>query len=142
MPKSSKPPVDAPTYAPQFGGELRGYSDMPNSGEIPAEQVRTLIHGYYAATSYMDAQVGKVLDTMDSLKLWEQRLYCFGAIMDGISEIMACGANTLTTNKPLDSVFDRCSIGGRRHSYEIAHRNGRYLSNSLRTSWATCSKGA
>jgi iduronate 2-sulfatase len=71
MPKSNKPPVDAPKYAPQFGGELRAYSDMPNEGDIPPEQVRALIHGYYAATSYMDAQVGKVLDAMDSLKLWE-----------------------------------------------------------------------
>jgi iduronate 2-sulfatase len=71
MPTSSAPPTDAPSYAPQMGGELRAYSDMPNKGTIPAEQARTLIHGYYAATSYMDAQVGKVLDTLDSLKLWE-----------------------------------------------------------------------
>ena len=30
---------------------------------------RTLVHGYYAATSYMDAQLGLVLDTLDELDL-------------------------------------------------------------------------
>ena len=30
---------------------------------------RTLIHGYYAALSYMDAQVGSVLDELDRLEL-------------------------------------------------------------------------
>ena len=55
------PPAGAPDWAPQFGGELRNYKDMPAKGPIPDETQRTLIHGYYAATSYMDAQLGKVI---------------------------------------------------------------------------------
>ncbi len=59
------PPADAPSYAPQFGGELRQYADVPKSGPLDDELQRSLIHGYYAAISYMDAQVGRVLDELD-----------------------------------------------------------------------------
>lgn len=63
------PPDGAPAYAPQFGGELRQYDAIPEKGELPDDLQRTLIHGYYAATSYMDAQLGKVLDELDRLDL-------------------------------------------------------------------------
>ena len=63
------PPEDAPSYAPQFGGELRQYSGIPERGEIPDDLQRTLIHGYHASISYMDAQLGRVLDELDRLKM-------------------------------------------------------------------------
>ena len=63
------PPDGAPAYAPQFGGELRQYAGIPEQGPIPPDLQRQLIHGYYAATSYMDAQVGRVLAELDRLKL-------------------------------------------------------------------------
>ncbi|HUE69594.1 MAG TPA: sulfatase [Pirellulaceae bacterium] len=63
------PPDGAPAYAPQFGGELRQYAGIPEQGPIPADLQRKLIHGYYAATSYMDAQAGRVLAELDRLKL-------------------------------------------------------------------------
>jgi iduronate 2-sulfatase len=63
------PPDGAPAYAPQFGGELRQYREIPEQGPLPDDLQRTLIHGYYAAMSYMDAQVGRVLDELDRLKL-------------------------------------------------------------------------
>jgi iduronate 2-sulfatase len=72
MPKRTTLPEGAPSYAPQFGGELRSYSDMPSKGVLDDADTRRLIHGYYAATSYMDAQVGKVLDAMDQLQLWNK----------------------------------------------------------------------
>jgi iduronate 2-sulfatase len=65
MPQIFEPPKDAPSYAPQFGGELRAYSDMPQQGPISSEDTRRLIHGYYAATSYTDAQIGKLLNALD-----------------------------------------------------------------------------
>ncbi len=70
LPDRVTPPEGAPTYAPQFGGELRNYAGIP-SGNAPlgAELTRRLIHGYYAATSYMDAQAGKVLAALDDTGL-------------------------------------------------------------------------
>jgi iduronate 2-sulfatase len=68
------PPEGAPPYAPQFGGELRQYKGIPDQGPIPAELQRKLVHGYYAATSYMDAQLGRVLNELDRLKLAERTI--------------------------------------------------------------------
>jgi arylsulfatase A-like enzyme len=61
-------PKDAPDYSILSGGELRNYHDIP-AGSIPDDLARQLKHGYYAAVSYMDAQVGKVLDELDRLGL-------------------------------------------------------------------------
>lgn len=61
-------PKDAPDYAILPGGELRNYYGIPE-GSVPDDLARQLKHGYYAAISYMDAQVGKVLDELDRLDL-------------------------------------------------------------------------
>ena len=52
-------------------GELRGYFGMPKEGPIPDELARTLIQGYCACVSYVDAQVGRLLDQVDRLGLRE-----------------------------------------------------------------------
>ncbi|MGE3820646.1 MAG: sulfatase [Isosphaeraceae bacterium] len=67
-------PDGAPAYAPQAGGELRQYAGIPEKGPIPDDLQRTLIHGYHAAVSYMDAQVGRLLDALDTLKLAENTI--------------------------------------------------------------------
>jgi iduronate 2-sulfatase len=64
-----EPPTGAPSYAPQFGGELRNYKDVPMKGAVPDDLQRTLIHGYHACVSYMDAQLGRVLDALDKTGL-------------------------------------------------------------------------
>ncbi|MES2695781.1 MAG: sulfatase-like hydrolase/transferase, partial [Verrucomicrobiota bacterium] len=69
LPKTTTAPEGAPAYAPTAWGELRNYQGIPAAGPIPPDQHRELIHGYYAATSYMDAQVGRVLDTLERTKL-------------------------------------------------------------------------
>ncbi len=60
--------IDAPDYAVLSGAELRTYKGIPD-GHIPDDLARKLKHGYYAAVSYTDAQVGKVLDELDRLNL-------------------------------------------------------------------------
>ena len=63
----------APEFAFQPGWELRnGYVDVPKEGPIPVEKQLELIHGYYAATSFIDAQVGHLLARLDSLGLREK----------------------------------------------------------------------
>jgi arylsulfatase A-like enzyme len=66
-------PKHAPEYAIQAGGEMRAYHGIP-AGSIPDDLARQLKHGYYAAISYMDAQVGKVLDELDRLGLRENTI--------------------------------------------------------------------
>ena len=69
LPAVRRAPEGAPAYAPTAFGELRNYKDVPDKGEIPEDLQRKLIHGYHAAISYMDAQVGKVLDALDASPL-------------------------------------------------------------------------
>jgi arylsulfatase A-like enzyme len=66
-------PKDAPEYSILPGGELRNYHGIPE-GSIPDDLARQLKHGYYAAISYMDAQLGKVLDELDRLGLREKTI--------------------------------------------------------------------
>ncbi len=69
MPTDAQRPLDTPDLAFTRSNELRGYKDIPDGGPVPTEKVRELIHGYYAATSYMDAQVGRVLRKLERLDL-------------------------------------------------------------------------
>ncbi len=65
------PPDDAPEEAIHNWGELRAYLGIPAEGPLSEEMSRAMVHGYYAATSYTDAQVGLVLDELDRLGLAE-----------------------------------------------------------------------
>jgi iduronate 2-sulfatase len=64
-----QPPAGAPGYAAVQSVELRLYTDFPTDAPLNAEKQRELIHGYHAATSFMDAQVGRVIDELDRLQL-------------------------------------------------------------------------
>ena len=61
----SRPPRGAPSFAPTNSGELRNYRDIPSEGAPDENLQRTLIHGYHACVSYMDAQLGRVLDELE-----------------------------------------------------------------------------
>jgi len=63
------PPKDVPPIALHTWGELRAYQDIPKQGPLNEEMARHLVHGYYAATSYIDAQVGRLLAEVDRLGL-------------------------------------------------------------------------
>lgn len=72
--KNSRPPEGAPAYAGKTLGELNNYEPVPAQPPLDAELQRTLLHGYYAATSYVDAQIGRVLDELDRLRLAERTI--------------------------------------------------------------------
>ena len=52
-------------------GELRGYFGVAKEGPIPDDFARQLIHGYSACVTYMDAQLGKVIQKLKDLGLYE-----------------------------------------------------------------------
>jgi iduronate 2-sulfatase len=68
------PPADAPRVANKTNGELANYQPVPPSGVVDAKLARELVHGYYASVSYVDAQIGRVLDELDRLGLAESTL--------------------------------------------------------------------
>jgi len=59
------PPKGCPPIALTSSIELRARTDIPKDGPIPPDLARRLIHGYYACVSYVDAQVGRVLDELE-----------------------------------------------------------------------------
>ncbi|XP_065194417.1 ulvan-active sulfatase-like [Sycon ciliatum] len=70
------PPKDMPPIAWSDWGELRNYHDvaamdLPTniSKDMPDDYAKELRRAYYAATSYTDAQIGKVLQSLDTLGL-------------------------------------------------------------------------
>lgn len=69
-------PKDCPEIALHNWGELRQYSDIPREGDLPEEKARELIRGYYACTTFIDAQVGMLLDELERLGLRENTIVC------------------------------------------------------------------
>ncbi len=64
-----KKAINSPSIAYHNYDELRSYTDIPDSGDIPDSKQLELIHAYYAATSYIDFLVGKLLDKLKELNL-------------------------------------------------------------------------
>lgn len=58
-----------PKRAFHNSGELRTYKDIPEERLFSEDFAKLLIHGYYACVSYVDAQIGKMLDELKRLEL-------------------------------------------------------------------------
>jgi iduronate 2-sulfatase len=69
LPKNSVFPKSAPRKANHKWGELRYYNQVPKQGQVSETMAKKLIHGYYASVSYVDAQIGKVINAIDNLGL-------------------------------------------------------------------------
>jgi iduronate 2-sulfatase len=69
-------PTGAPSYAHKSLGEMAQYFPVPEDyeGVLEEDLQRKLVHGYYASLSFMDAQVGRVLDALDELGLSDNTL--------------------------------------------------------------------
>lgn len=76
MPVREQPPAGAPGVAGKLGGEITAYAPVPEviTSPLPEALKRRLIHGYYASTSFVDAQIGKVLDALDQLELTQDTI--------------------------------------------------------------------
>ncbi|HBO44084.1 MAG TPA: iduronate sulfatase [Planctomycetaceae bacterium] len=67
-------PKGAPPMAMSTMRELRDYEDMSDlpetsEGPVSADRARLLRHGYLACVSYVDAQIGRLLDELEKLDL-------------------------------------------------------------------------
>ena len=74
------PALDRPKGGPDIAlhnwKELRGYTDIPNIGIVPPDKAAEVRHGYYAATSYTDAQIGKLIDALDRFGVRKNTIIC------------------------------------------------------------------
>jgi iduronate 2-sulfatase len=74
--------LNSPDIAYHRSGELKNYSDIPQFDSysekeldhLPVEKQKELIHGYYAAMSYTDAQIMQLLNELDRLGIRENTI--------------------------------------------------------------------
>lgn len=69
MPANPHRPKDCPPYALPAYSELRSYDDVVDSGPIAEEKIREILHGYYAAGAYTDANIGRIINELERLRL-------------------------------------------------------------------------
>ena len=69
LPDNYYPPKNVPDPALHNWYELRTYGGIPAKGGIPDETALNLIRGYRACTTFVDVQIGRVLDELDRLGL-------------------------------------------------------------------------
>ena len=73
--------IGSPQEAYHQSGELRNYHDtepsMDENGIVNEAKQRELIHGYMASVSFIDAQVGMILDHLESTGLDENTVVVF-----------------------------------------------------------------
>ncbi len=75
LPSVNRLPLNAPREAWHDWGELRYYDGIPPSPEpLPNALAHTLIHGYYASVSYIDALIGRILRTLEENGLSENTI--------------------------------------------------------------------
>ncbi|NQV23657.1 MAG: sulfatase [Rhodopirellula sp.] len=65
MPNPLAAPTDVPDIAMHESREIRGYGLTPKDRPFTADEIRHYRHGYFASISFMDAQIGEILDALD-----------------------------------------------------------------------------
>lgn len=77
LPATSGLPTDAPAIANNNLVGFRLYKDIPDEGPLSEAKILELIRAYAASTSYMDAQLGHVLQQLDTLGLSQNTVVVF-----------------------------------------------------------------
>lgn len=72
--KVSQVPADAADALRWNGFELRSYRGVPKVGKLTDEMQLSLLHAYFACISYVDAQIGKLLDDLDTRDAWSRTI--------------------------------------------------------------------
>ena len=135
-------PEGSPRYHHQAGWELRNglYSGVPllkEKGGIPDETAIDLIHSYYACVSYIDTQIGKLLDALEAsgeadntiIALWSDHGFPLGRPRDLVQ------THKLRTSHayPLHSRRSAKSKGETRGQTESPRRTRRPFCHPLRS---------
>jgi iduronate 2-sulfatase len=66
LPNPATAPQGVPAIALHASGEIRGYGGPPKDRAFNAGETRYYRHGYYASISFLDAQIGLILDALEA----------------------------------------------------------------------------
>lgn len=78
MPQYVEDPQNAPRVATKRGGEIDQFEPIPVGVHgFEDDLTRKLIHGYYASMSYMDTQLGRILDELERLEMLDDLIIVF-----------------------------------------------------------------
>jgi iduronate 2-sulfatase len=72
--KFLEPPQDGASMGLHASFELRTRHGIPKSGPINESLSRELLHAYYACVSYVDAQIGRVIASLEKNKVRENTI--------------------------------------------------------------------
>jgi len=74
LPRQISEPKGGAATALHASFELRTRHGIPKKGPIGPELAKTLLHGYYACVSYVDAQIGMMLEALDTAGIREDTI--------------------------------------------------------------------
>ncbi len=96
---------NAPKLSIGTSPELRQYAFIPKDGEVTDQVAKELIHGYYATVSYVDALVGKIMNTLKQLELDKNTIVILvsdhGYLLQEHTEWAKFTNHRLSSNMPL-----------------------------------------
>ncbi|MCQ1059884.1 sulfatase [Photobacterium sp. ZSDE20] len=118
-------PDNMPELALTNWNELRSYGGIPKEGYVDDEGTKTLIHAYSATVSYMDAQLGRVMNALEDLDLRKNTMVVF--VSDQGYKLGEYGAWNKHSNMELDTRVPL--IISREKNYE--KRQDGVISNAL-----------
>jgi iduronate 2-sulfatase len=77
LPKNDFPPRKAPAAAAKAGNGMNAHMGYPPDGKMSHEMKIQALHGYLAAISYVDAQVGRLMKVLDETGLAKNTVVVF-----------------------------------------------------------------
>jgi len=77
LPASWSAPEHCPDIALHDFREIRGYAKMPKAFPLSVKFTRHLRHGYFASISYLDEQVGRLMNALDRNGLRDNTIVVF-----------------------------------------------------------------
>ena len=66
MPVPLAKPTEVPSIAMHGSREIFGYGEKRSDRVFAADEIRHMRHGYYASISFLDAQLGEIMDALDA----------------------------------------------------------------------------